>query len=440
MNTAFDLNIDKVLPDWDITTAIREFIANAIDESVLSGTAFPTISFQDDTWIIKDYGRGLKQEHFVINENPEKKTNSKIIGKFGYGIKDAAAVLTCHNVDFSIHSQHLSASFHLLDKNGTNIKALHAVFSEPKISIGTEIHLNIEKQFIDKAKDYFLFFTPIKILQETKYGQVLDIAPGQTIPIYINGMKVATKESNKLAFGYNITNLDKTIREKLNRERMDLDWGIYSSQVSNILKHSKNNEFIINTLRKRYNEGYRDGEVGLKDVRAVFMENNEVVQIDPRKLTSTMIAEMEEKGIAYQIMTQQDAVITKELQNDGVSIKDDVWVNNLIDSQIVSHIFPIDESLLTKEELDVFNTYIIICRVLGYKLIRPIINKNNSEWSGLNHGSKIYVTRNQLANKAHFLGTYLHEMIHYKTKHLDVTREFELSLTDLIGFLADKLV
>jgi hypothetical protein len=35
---AFDLNIEKVLEHWTIPLAIRELIANALDEQALTGT------------------------------------------------------------------------------------------------------------------------------------------------------------------------------------------------------------------------------------------------------------------------------------------------------------------------------------------------------------------------------------------------------------------
>ena len=39
---AFDLNIDKVLEHWPVPFGLRELIANALDEQVLTGTAEPT--------------------------------------------------------------------------------------------------------------------------------------------------------------------------------------------------------------------------------------------------------------------------------------------------------------------------------------------------------------------------------------------------------------
>ena len=35
----FDLNIEKILENWEVCHAIREIIANALDEQSLTGTA-----------------------------------------------------------------------------------------------------------------------------------------------------------------------------------------------------------------------------------------------------------------------------------------------------------------------------------------------------------------------------------------------------------------
>jgi DNA gyrase/topoisomerase IV subunit B len=84
----FDLNIEKILENWDIKHAIREIIANAIDEQLLSKTDnIQIFKTNDNTWHIKDYGRGLRYEHFTQKENDEKLLTDGIIGKFGIGLK-----------------------------------------------------------------------------------------------------------------------------------------------------------------------------------------------------------------------------------------------------------------------------------------------------------------------------------------------------------------
>ena len=69
----FDLNIERVLENWTVVHALREVIANALDEQALTGTREPEIFRDaDGRWHIRDWGRGLRYEHLTQNENKEK--------------------------------------------------------------------------------------------------------------------------------------------------------------------------------------------------------------------------------------------------------------------------------------------------------------------------------------------------------------------------------
>ena len=81
---AFDLNIEKVLEHWSVPFAIRELIANALDEQALTGTADPVIVNDGaGCWHIADAGRGVRYEHLTQNENAEKRRHPQVIGQFG---------------------------------------------------------------------------------------------------------------------------------------------------------------------------------------------------------------------------------------------------------------------------------------------------------------------------------------------------------------------
>ena len=55
MTREFDLNIEPVLENWTVTHALREVIANALDEQALTGTAEPQIFRNVDyRWHIRD--------------------------------------------------------------------------------------------------------------------------------------------------------------------------------------------------------------------------------------------------------------------------------------------------------------------------------------------------------------------------------------------------
>ena len=74
----FDLNIEKVLEHWTVAHALREIIANALDESILSRTKDPIIFKDGDRkWHIVDYGRGLTHHHLTQNENKEKTNHAE---------------------------------------------------------------------------------------------------------------------------------------------------------------------------------------------------------------------------------------------------------------------------------------------------------------------------------------------------------------------------
>src|ERR1700726_3459320 len=104
MTRNFDLNIEKILEGWEVRHAVRELIANALDEQVLSSTRDVTISRdQREAWTIRDYGRGLRYEQLTQNENNEKLRNpEKVIGKFGVGLKDALATLNRRGVQVQL--------------------------------------------------------------------------------------------------------------------------------------------------------------------------------------------------------------------------------------------------------------------------------------------------------------------------------------------------
>ena len=102
----FDLNIEKILENWETFHAIRELIANALDEQLLTNTKEVEILKQGNSWIIRDFGRGLKYTHLTQNENQEKLSNPNVIGKFGIGLKDALATFDRKGIKVTANSKH----------------------------------------------------------------------------------------------------------------------------------------------------------------------------------------------------------------------------------------------------------------------------------------------------------------------------------------------
>ena len=129
----FDLNIETVLDDWEVCHAIREVIANAIDEQALTGTQDIKITGGDMHFEIRDYGRGIRHTHLTQNENEEKIGRpDKAIGKFGVGLKDALATFDRHRIAVAIKSRHCDITVSKSPKHGfDDILTLHAIVAPP---------------------------------------------------------------------------------------------------------------------------------------------------------------------------------------------------------------------------------------------------------------------------------------------------------------------
>ena len=254
--------MEEVLENWEPFHAIREIIANALDEQLMSQTAEIVIEESKDGsgWHIRDYGRGIEIDHFTQNENPEKsKGTDGIIGKFGVGLKDALATFYRNGIQTEIRSIHGTYTVAMHPKEGFDIETLHVMYDDdPNEMEGTDFFLKgaTEMQILD-AKDLFLKFSKTEVLEETKYGSVLSPihimennaeCHGYANRVYINGV-LASEEENFL-FSYNITNLTKTMRKALNRERTNVGRTTYTDRVKSILKSSKS-EAVLSELAEQ---------------------------------------------------------------------------------------------------------------------------------------------------------------------------------------------
>jgi hypothetical protein len=79
--------------------------------------------------------------------------------------------------------------------------------------------------------------------------------------------------------------------------------------------------------------------------------------------------------------------------------------------------------------------------VLISETMRPSVHEGlhpEGLWDSLT--GRVIIHRPVLRNLRSFAGTVLHEFAHARSGHSDVSRDFELALTDVIGLLAKSLV
>ena len=457
----FDLNIERILEDWEVYHAIREVIANAIDEQVLTKTE-PIKIWKDKEgkWHIRDFGRGLKYEHLTQKENDEKLRNPHVIGKFGIGLKDALATFDRHNVKVFIKSKYGDITIGKSQKHGfEDIITLHAYINPPSDPnfVGTEFILDgVTDEDIRKAKDLFLIFSGERVIEKTRYGEVLE-KKSNIARIYINGVKVAEEEN--FLFSYNITSLTKKIRQALNRERTNVGRSAYSDRVKSILLSCKSKEvaeFLVNDL-KNYFTGKTHDELKWIDVQEhavkILNATKKVVFLTPEELMIATNMVDEAKSGGYKIVT-----IPENLKERIRGLKD-ISGNAIRDLEEFYSEYEesfefkfIEPHQLTKNEKIVFDMTDKIFSLIGGKP-RVIKQVKISETMRKEIGSfteaegiwdpktkSIIVKRSQLKNVEKYAGTLLHETAHAISGASDVTREFELMLTKLLGKIVKQVL
>ncbi|MGG3570897.1 ATP-binding protein [Bacillus gobiensis] len=454
----FDLNIEKVLEHWTIPHALREIIANALDESNLTNTKEPLIfKDEDNKWHIKDFGRGLKYEHLTQNENMEKTDNpDKVIGKFGVGLKDAMATFDRRNVKILIQSKYSDITIKKLSKGDfDDVVTLHAIVNEPTHPnmVGTDfMFTGLKDDDIGKAKDFFLLYSGEKTVEKTKYGELIENKKNRS-RIYVNGICVA--EEDNLLFSYNITSTTKKLRQSLNRERTNVGRSAYTDRVKSILLECNSPTFaekLVDDLQRIQTGNYHD-ELQWIDVQLhackILSSQEKVMFLTAYDLMDggKYLSYAKEEGI--RIITVPDSLAnkletSKDLKGNNFRNLETYaleW-NEQFEFDIVNVI------KLTTKEREIFNYKDTIVSWFPKKInpVNDIVisetmrpdNYTGSDALGLwePFTKRIIIKRSQLKNVQSFAGTLVHELVHAHTNTDDNTIEFESELTEMLGRLS----
>lgn len=459
----FDLNIEKILESWEIYHAVREIIANALDEQVLSQTEDIQIVKKADGWHIIDFGRGLNYHHLTQNENDEKLNSNQLIGRFGVGLKDALATLYRNGIKVQITSKYGIITLNQTPKVGfDDIITLHAQISEPinPDMVGTDFLLNgCEDADIEKAKKLFLKFSNEDILESTAFGDVIDVSDGGVSYIYINGVKVA--EEPNFLFSYNIMSLTKQLKKALNRERTNVGRSAYADRIKNILTACTTITVIqklVDDLREM-GSGNRHDELSWNDVamyasqKMAGLNNNAVfVTTDDLEDAPSIIDDMKQQGLKPVVVPTKLFEKMDDF-NTGADSGEHLRTTTrfLKEEKEKLNFEYVDSSDLTEDERAVFSKTDAILELIGgkpwsVKEIRISETIYSSELFADTVGlwepscGRITVKRRQLRTLSEYAGTLLHECAHASSGATDVSRVFERELTSTIGCLAEKLL
>lgn len=456
---AFDLNIEKVLEHWTVPFAIRELIANALDEQALTGTPDPEI-FKDDTgsWHVRDAGRGLRYEHLTQNEDAEKRRHPHVIGQFGMGLKDALAVFDRRGAGVMIRSPHALITTGRRPKEGfPDVVTLHALVappSEPRRT-GTDVTLTgVKDADVEAAKRFFLRYSDEQLLEDTEYGGVL-ARPDRRQParIYVKGLFVA--EEPNFLFSYNITKLSAQLRRALNRERSNVGRSAYSDRVKAILTACRSTA-VAGPLAEDLN-GYATGrlhdELAWRDVALhacrVLQTNEKVIFVTAWQMAAATAQMQYAQGDGYRIVVVPDDIARSLGNLTDLNGKPLVDLGRYRDEWNDSFSFTfVDPGLMTPAEQAVYARTREIAALAKVDLNRrrPIVLISETMrlsqagdpvlgvWEAAEH--RIVIRRDQLNGLARYAGTLLHEIGHMVSGTPDGTLDFESELSRLLGVTA----
>lgn len=464
MTREFDLNIERVLENWTLAHALREVIANALDEQALTSTREPQIfSDAQGRWHVRDWGRGLRYEHLTQNENHEKLAHpDKVVGKFGVGLKDALATFDRHDVAVVIKTPHGDITTGKQAKHGfADIETLHALISdatEPGHT-GTEFILHgsaLSEEQVEQAKALFLRYAGDQELGATPAGSVLQPKDKRArARIYVNGLRVA--EEDNFLFSYNITSPTAALRRALNRERSNVGRSAYTDRVKAILLACDTDEVIdalVSDLQN-YERGSQHDETQWLDVglhackqlnarrKVIFLTAFELV------LAADFVQRARDDGFEIIIVPETIRAKLPGIRDAlGNPIRDlDRYRGEWQDSFRFTFVDPADLSSAERRVWDELPALFAIrdgrpSRVRSVRISETmrLMDGRYQEAVGLwdEVGGQIIIKRTQLNSLATFAGTVLHELSHVLSRAPDLSLEFEQTLTEEIGKIAAR--
>ncbi len=427
----FDLNVEKILDHWGVAEAIREVIANALDEQALSGTAEPRIVKRRDGWHVTDFGRGLHYQHLTQNENPEKRRKSAlVVGKFGVGLKDALATFYRRGIEVKVRTARADITLQRAAKsNFADVKTLHAAISPPSEPNrrGTDFILSgLPDADMAAARDYFLRFAGDEELERTEFGTILQRRPNEPARIYVKGVRVAVEE--QFLFSYNITSTTAQLQRALNRERANVGRSAYQDRVKAILLKATS-DVIAEQLAQdltRIPAGTNHDEILWLDVQEqavrILATRGKTVFVTSQQMFTMGATIIEARADGYKVIMIPDRLLARlaslrDLNGDPI-----LDIRGFIQVWNASFTYDfIDASKLKKAERETWRILPELLRLAGdhAKRVREIrisntmrLDEGAYETEGVWDSPNIVIKRSVLDSPRHFARVVLHEIAH----------------------------
>lgn len=451
----FDLNVEKILDHWGTPEAVREVIANALDEQALTGTAEPRIVKRRDGWHVTDFGRGLHYQHLTQNENPEKRRRADlVVGKFGVGLKDALATFFRRGIDVQIKSKHGDVTLRRAAKSDfADVKTLHAAIARPSDAKrkGTDFVLRgLSDRDMAAARDYFLRFAHDLELERTELGSILARKENEPARIYVKGVRVATED--QFLFSYNITSTTAQLQRALNRERTNVGRTAYQDRVKAILLKARSTAVVDQLAQDlpRIQQGTNHDEINWVEVQEqavrILAARGKTLFLTSQQMLYMGATVQEARQDGYKLVFIPDKMLARlpGLRDvNGNAILDlsgfvKVW------NESFTYDF-VDTSKLNKKERETWSILPRLLELAGAhaKRVKEVRVSNTMrldevayETEGVWDSPYIVVKRTVLDSPRHFASVVLHEIAHASSGANHGNLAFMAAIDDLAGLAA----
>jgi len=451
----FDLNVEKILDHWGVPEAVREVIANALDEQALSRSAEPKIVKRRDGWHVTDFGRGLHYQHLTQNENPEKRRRPDlVVGKFGVGLKDALATFYRRGLQVEIRSPQADITLQRAAKsNFADVKTLHAVIGRPSQPQrrGTDFILRgLSDADMAAAKDYFLRFAGDDELERTDIGTILrrrDDAPAR---IYVKGVRVAVED--QFLFSYNITSTTAQLQRALNRERTNVGRTAYQDRVKAILLKARSSvvaEQLVQDLT-RIPLGTNHDEITWLDVQEqavrILAAKAKTLFVTSQQMFTMGSTVQEARADGYKVVVIPDRLLARLSHLRDMNGNPILDIRGFIQVWNASFVYEfIDPAKLNRKERDTWSLLPELMRLAGdhAKHVKEVrvsktmrLDEGAYETEGVWDSPNIVVKRSVLDSRRHFARVVLHEIAHASSNGNHGSLAFMAAIDDLAGIAA----
>ena len=451
----FDLNVEKILDHWGVPEAVREVIANALDEQALSSTKEVEIVKRRDGWHVTDFGRGLQYQHLTQNENPEKRRQADlVVGKFGVGLKDALATFHRRGVEVEVHAPRADITLQRAAKsNFADVKTLHAAISPPSQPRrhGTDFILRgLSDADMAAAKDYFLRFAGDEELERTDYGAILLRHEGEPARIYVKGVRVATED--EFLFSYNITSTTAQLQRALNRERSNVGRSAYQERVKAILLKARS-AAVVDQLAEdlqRIQKGTNHDEINWIEVQEqavrILAARGKTLFLTSQQMLTMGATVQEARQDGYRLVFIPDKMLGRLSGLRDINGNPILDLGAFIKVWNASFVYDfVDPSKLNKKERDAWSILPLLLGLAGdhARRVREVristtmrLDEGAYETEGVWDSPNIVVKRSVLDSRRHFARVVLHEIAHASSNANHGSLPFMAAIDDLAGIAA----